>query len=82
MRSGESPDSIKLLEAILERGLRSRENKDGETPADLATKFGYKRMATALGKWLLLFIFNYKLLSNRHYFERIRVILSPSSYLN
>ena len=54
MRSGESPDSIKLLEAILERGLRSRENKDGETPADLATKFGYKRMAAALGIGSLL----------------------------
>ena len=49
VRTGESPDSIKLLEALLDRGLRQRENKDGETPADLAVKFGYKRMSALLG---------------------------------
>ena len=50
VRSGESPDSIKLLETLLhDKGLRQRENKDGETPADLAVKFGYKRMSVVLG---------------------------------
>ena len=50
VRSGESPDSIKLMETLLhDKGLRQRENKDGETPADLAVKFGYKRMSVVLG---------------------------------